>query len=78
MSTEIENVVRDDRWNESPIALTQFGGASRGLMVQVTMRNTDGRTGFVQLTKGEAVRLANRLTEWANGHAVMGDGCNEQ
>jgi len=82
MSTEIQNVVRDNRWSNDPIQLVQFCGPVRGegqdrRMVQVTMRNNDEQIGFIQLTRGEAARLANRLNEWAAGNAIIGDGCND-
>ena len=77
MTTEIQKVVRDNRWKDEPIFLTQFGGGDKGLMVQVTVRSNDGALGYIQLTRSEAVRFANRLTEWAHGHAVMGDGCDD-
>ena len=83
MSTKIESVKRDNLWAEDEsIRLVQFAGPMRGegadrKMVQVTMINNDGKIGFIQLTKSEAARLANRLTEWSNGHAVMGDGLDD-
>ena len=82
MGTQVRNVLRDNRWQDEPISVKQFAGPMRGegkdrRMVQVTMRNCDGQIGFVQLTKGEAMRLGNRLQEWAMGFADMGDDLEE-
>ena len=76
MSTEIQTVQRDpNAHGEESIELTQFCGPARAgdrKMVQVTLINNDGEIGHIQLSRGEAVRLANRLTEWASGNAIMG------
>jgi hypothetical protein len=70
MSTSVQQVLRDDG---SIIAVRQFaGGLSRGLCLQVTATNFTGETGYVQLTRAEAIRLASRLTEWVHNAALVG------
>lgn len=78
MGTPVQPVDRDEYWKQEEIRLKQFsGGQSRGLCVQVTAREKDVGWQFVTLTKSEAKRLAHRLIEWADGHAMVHEGYEE-
>ena len=78
MGTQVESVMRDNRWTEEPIRVKQFfGGEGKGRCVQLTARSERDGHQYIQLTRGEAKRLAHRLIEWADGHANMGDDFDE-
>ena len=71
MSTELKAVRTSFTKDQNrEVTLTQFfGGNQNGPCLQMTQTVDNGtrvETGYVQVTKSDALRLAAALVEWAN------------
>jgi len=61
MSTELKS-------HADSVALTRFfGGADRGMCVQVTVNSGAGQFEYVQLTRAQAAALSADLLDFAQG-----------
>ena len=62
----MSTTIYDSPYTPHQPSLTQYyGGEKRGMCIQLTAQNCDGRTDYVGMTVAEARTIGFRLLEWA-------------